>query len=115
MDPFPKQHELISIFESEPELLDLDAPWTYNRLTFKTQRGSDHIAYVIEPASRIVQIDWSRDGNRVVSLDLNSVSSLEVVTETPIETITAHFREDGSLQPCVLQLKPTVRLSWGVT
>ena len=113
MDQFPQEHELISVFESEPELLDPDLPWAYNRLTFKTQRGDDHVVYVIEPASRMVQIEWSRNGDRVVSLDLNSVSSLEIVTESPVEQITAHFSEDGPVHPCVLQLKPAVRLSWG--
>ncbi len=115
MDPFPEQHDLISIFETEPEVLDPDVPWFYNRLTFVTHRGSDKVTCVIEPASRILQIDWSRNGERMVTLDLNWVESLEVVTEQPVETLTARFDPNVPLESCVLQLKPSVYVRWGTS
>jgi hypothetical protein len=38
VNPFPEDHELLSIFESEPEVLDADVPWFYNTLTFRGDR-----------------------------------------------------------------------------
>jgi hypothetical protein len=41
MHLFPEEWELLSLFESEPKVLDQGVPWQYNTLTFDTQRGDE--------------------------------------------------------------------------
>ena len=36
MERFPEEHELISFFECEPNVLDPGIPWVYNHLEFRS-------------------------------------------------------------------------------
>ena len=112
MKPFPEDHELISLFECEPEVLDDGNPWFYNRLTFETSRGPDLVRCEMEPASEEVRLLWSRDDIEIVNLRLYWVRRIQVEADRGVETFVCHFREDrvSSLR---LQLKPSVHLTWG--
>lgn len=59
MNPFPEDYELISIFESEPKLLDEDIPWFYNTLFFRLQRNDDILSCIFSPAYRSISIELS--------------------------------------------------------
>lgn len=111
VDPFPHEYELLSLFESEPTLLDPKVPWAYNTLHFETTRGVDHVICEIEPGYEVVRISWNRDGNEVVHLNLNWVLGLSVEVEDGREALISHFR-DPALEPLRLQLRPFVHLGW---
>jgi hypothetical protein len=112
MDPFPKEHELISFFESEPELLDKQVPWAYNQLRFEVRQGEDYIVCEIEPGYEQLRIRWQRGGTEVVTLDLNTVVGLVVEAEGGGETLVAMLR-DPHLHDLRFRLRPKPHLEWG--
>jgi hypothetical protein len=112
MNPFPKDWELIGLFECEPDCLDADIPWFYNSLTFKTNRANDELTCIIEPADEVLKISWQRNARKIVDLDLHWISGLEIVMAHPNESLIVQFR-DKNLLPLVLQLKPYINLCWG--
>ena len=111
MNPFPEQHALISIFETEPRLTDPDLPWSYNSLRFETARGADHIVCTIEPSYGVLQIQWTRNGAELLDLRLEEVQGLVAERERGRETLVASFRHD-KLPELRLQLKPAAHLFW---
>ena len=60
MNPFPEKWELISAFESEPNLTDADVPWAYNRLTFSKQIDGERLECTIEPGYETLSLRWER-------------------------------------------------------
>jgi hypothetical protein len=114
MEPFPKDWELIGLFECEPKSLDPVVPWAYNHLTLHTVRNNDEISCMIEPGYEVVTIIWKKNGQEIVNLDLHWVQGLEVEMKEGNEFLSAHFR-DKSLLPLILQLKPTIGVKWGTS
>lgn len=114
MQPFPAEHELLSLFESEPEVLDPGVPWAYNKLRFRTVRADDEIDREIEPGYEELRLRWSRAGKEVVRLDLRWVSGLAVEVADGSEALVAKFR-DHHLRPLRLELRPAVHLAWGTS
>jgi hypothetical protein len=112
MDPFPKDWELIGLFECEPDCLDANVPWCYNQLTFKTSRNENEIICVIAPGYEELQWEWRNNGQKIIELNLCSVAGLDVTMENGKESLIAHFR-DKFLMPLVFQLKPHINISWG--
>src|SRR4051812_36755324 len=106
MKPFPEEHELIWLFESEPKLADEAAAWYYNDLTFIIERGTDCVECRISPAYEELKFRWSRDGIELVSLDLKFVSGLEVIKAQDADLLKATFRRGSGLQPLLIKLKP---------
>ena len=114
MDPFPEEWELLSLFEVEPTITDRDVPWFYNKLTFETTRGEDHIRCEIEPGYEILRLVWWRGHHEVLSLDLHWVRCLRVVTGGGQDYFIASFRGPNLLD-LEFHLKPTIRLRWGTS
>src|SRR5690348_10052658 len=114
MDPFPEQHELLSLFEAEPTLADPGVPWAYNSLRFETTRGRDHLVCEIEPGYEELRLNWSHDGAEIVRLDLRWVNGLTVESSDGRESLVGTFR-DAHVKPVRLQLRPIVHLTWGTS
>jgi len=76
MNVFPDHHELMSLFESEPTLVDAETPWTYNRLQFTRTTGDSAVECIIEPGCETPRFRWSLRGTEV--MDLRWVSGLTV-------------------------------------
>jgi hypothetical protein len=115
MSPFPDEHELLGIFESEPVLKDEGVPWAYNHLTFCRTIGDDTIHCEIEPGYETLKFRLVQRGNEVISLDLHWVSGLTIETKPGMEALVAHFRTRAGLLPLTIQFRPTVRLTWGTS
>lgn len=112
MDPFPQEHDLISLFECEPILGEAGVPWFYNEITFTTRRGNDLLVCEMEPAHDTFGVIWSSDGVPLVSLDVKRVSGMEAEFSPASDALIVHFR-DRNLLPLRLQLKPTIAVFWG--
>ena len=114
MNPFPEDYELISLFESEPQLADPKVPWAYNRLEFSLTRSNGTLSCVIEPGYEALVLDWMRDGEMVVHLDLRWVLGLEVRSGGGRESLVATMR-DTHLKQLHVQTSPKLAVSWGTT
>ncbi len=114
MEPFPEEWQLLSLFETEPRILDPGIPWAYNNLTFETTRGSDRILCVIEPAYERLDFTWWHNQSKHLTLERHWVSGLTVVTGEGNDYMVATFR-DQHLTELRLQLRPTIECKWGTT
>ena len=112
MESFPEDHELVGFFESEPEVTDRDVPWFYNRLTFRTTRGSHSVVCEIEPGYRQIDLTWRNAGKEMASFALREIRALRVMGSPGEEYMTVVFRGD-ELMDFVLYLKPDIRIEWG--
>ena len=114
MNPFPQEWELLSVFESEPTVVDRGVPWEYNSLIFETCRGDDCIRCEIEPGYEIIKLKWWRGRLEMLDLDLYWVRGLRVVTGGGKDCLIASFR-DPHLLDLEFHLKPTICLKWGTS
>lgn len=114
MDPFPKEWELLALFESEPSIADRDVPWCYNVLTFETTRGSDRVCCEIEAGYEKIRLNWWHGQEQRLSLDLNWVSALRVITGGGKDYFVASFR-DPHLLDLEFHLRPTICLRWATS
>jgi len=113
MKPFPEEHELIWLFESEPKLTDKDVIWYYNDLTFTAEHGNDYVECVISPAYGELKFRWSRAGIELVNLDVKQVGGLEVIKAKDADLLKVTFGESNGLQPLLIKLRPNVWIAWG--
>jgi len=114
MERFPEPHDLISFFECEPTLLDQRVPWAYNHLEFRTTRGPDEFLAVIEPGYKIFKLTWRRDGEELVSISLEHVSTLDLEMGSGRELLVVGFRPSVGVAELRFQLKPSPHIEWAV-
>ena len=112
MRPFPKNFELVSFFECEPDVLDKDIPWAYNELIFnsKSKNGTLHVKMVT--GSEIMDVSWTQDGNTVLFLKLKGVLSLQITDDQKFDTLIAGFRNQD-VDDLVIKIRPVISVSWG--
>lgn len=113
MEEFPELYELMGFFESEPEILDADIPHYYNCLNYRTVRADNTIYCAIEPACGQIILIWENSAGLVLSLQLDQVVSLHLVSAQGVEKMLAKFPEQSNLLDFELQLKPSVCVKWG--
>jgi hypothetical protein len=112
MIELPPEHELISLFESEPELTDPDYPWLYNTLTFALERNQDQLSVVIEPGIERVRLTWSRAKEELLDIVVEGVARIAAETADDRETLLLTFLEDLPIGELRVRLKPTIHFFW---
>ena len=86
MPIFPAENDFLSLFESEPILLDTttkDLPFYYNEATYRFSIGQEDFVITFSPSYGEVKIQVSmQSSNRLVSLlDLKRIGKLEIITD----------------------------------
>ncbi|MFF2755814.1 hypothetical protein ACFVR1_19155 [Psychrobacillus sp. NPDC058041] len=86
MPIFPEESDFLSLFESEPMLLDTttkDLPFYYNEATYRFSNGQEDFVIKICPSYGEVKIQVSmHSSNRLLSLlDLKRVEKLEITAD----------------------------------
>jgi hypothetical protein len=107
----PPEHVLLTFFGSEPELLDVGAPWFYNQLTFIVDRERDRLTCTIQPAYGAIQVRCERQGEEVVGVSMTELRSLDVIVEEGTSCLVA-VQNAGSVQ-LRLWLDPHIRVYMG--
>lgn len=113
MNPFPEEHELISLLESEPLIYDQQVPFFYNHLTYSLTRSNGTLHFEIEPGSQWARIIWKQEESIVVDIELESIQGLEIERRNGQEFMHFIFYEDQRLKKLILKTKPMFSLSWG--
>lgn len=108
----PDEHELIWLFEQEPELMDPGLPWFYNHLTFSVERDGDRLVCIIAPAEGDVVVCLTCDGRPTLELVCGFVAKLSVHKEGDAEALIVEVGIDRVNQLRV-QTKPHFRIRWG--
>ena len=108
----PDEHELIWLFEQEPEVQDPDSPLYYNTLGFEVVRDTERLVCTVSPSYGDVELHLTRDGEPAVDLSLGHVERLSVLKENGGEALVLDFGL-GGVHQLRLWLKPRIRLSWG--
>lgn len=86
MPEFPEENDFLSLFESEPMLLDTtskDLPFYYNEATYRFSNGQEDFMVKLCPSYGEVQIQVSQSSsNRLLSLlDLKRVEKFEITAD----------------------------------
>ena len=117
IDPFPEPHELISLFESEPTLVDPDHGygWAYNSVIFTTVKSDDRLRCEIWGSGGHIQLDWERAGDKLVTLDIWGVTGLRVEVERGSETLVAQFDEKSIVDDLRVRISPSIAVWWGTS
>ncbi|MBA3423637.1 MAG: hypothetical protein H0U04_03655 [Rubrobacter sp.] len=112
MMELPAEHELIALFESEPELTDPQYPWAYNTVTFNLTREDDHLSAVIEPGLERVRLTWSRAEEELLDVVLEGIARLSTETRDGRETLLLTFLDDLPFDELRVRVKPTIHFFW---
>ncbi len=112
MKPFPEDHELISAFESEPEILDPDVPWYYNALTFRGEREGIRYRIQINPANGEIGIELSNSSQTISTLQIDGVTEMTAQYNKAESLLIASFDEDDQRRLLKIRLKPHIAIEW---
>jgi hypothetical protein len=110
---FPPDHELLAFFETEPVVLDPDAPWLYNTLEFTTVRNDVEIRCRIVPSYGKVTTQLMVRGQELVKFELRDAETIRLIVNGRQEALVATFAPKLRLDNFALQLKPRVWAAWG--
>ena len=110
---FPEEWELLSFFESEPELLDPEAPWLYNALTFRRAQADESLMCIFSPSYGDLVLRWMQHDSLRLQLDLHDIVRVELFKDHDVEWLRCTFNPLISVQDLLLAVKPHVRILWG--
>jgi hypothetical protein len=112
VNPFPEDFELLSIFECEPEVLDADAPWFYNTLTFRGER--DGLGYMIKlcPAYGDLEVRIGDANQPITHLSITEVSALRLHEGHGDAVLMASFSSESGRGILKIRLRPTLSIEW---
>ncbi len=106
---WPQLHDLIWLFEAEPEIEFEDIGWPVSQVTFVTARASWTVICTIAPYMYTVDLRLGQDDEDVVRLRLPEVvQAVEVDRTHGAEALVVSFERDSRAGALRLQLKPTV-------
>ena len=110
----PQDWELIGFFEAEPALSDPEDAWALNNyIGFHTECEDNAVECLISPLHGDLAINWSQHGREILSLTSSYARKIVLNSKDGVESMTVHYDEADVMRPLVLQLKPTVFVSWG--
>jgi hypothetical protein len=106
----PDDAELAYFFECEPTLLDPEAPWIYNTLTFETERDGVVIWFQISPSYSTLEVVLSTREQELSRVKIGTFSALEISTDGGRETLIVKYGEMDAAR-LFLNLRPHIRLT----
>ncbi len=112
MNPFPKNHELISFFEVEPEVTDTDVVWFYNYLAFRGDEGGIKYAVAMHPSMGEVTIRIGEEGDPVVNLSLAEVEAMRLHEGPSGAFMILEFLPGSKRGVLKLRLRPKPAIEW---
>lgn len=110
MKVFPEDHELVSLFESEPRVLDNEAPWYYNTLFFSLIRNNDHLECIIEPAYSRISFRLMIENRLIYDLHFDNIEGIELEKCKDKEFLKIIFNDEDSVKTLLLETKPNINL-----
>lgn len=116
MDAYPPLHDLIWLFETEPEIEYEDIGWPVSVGTFTTIRAPWTVSVTVAPYMYTVEIRLSQSGTEVVRLAMKEVVSTVSVDRThETEALVVTFDRNSRLDALRLTLKPEVSVAFDTT
>ncbi len=113
MASWPELHDLIWVFEAEPEIEFADIGWPVSQATFVTARGDWTVICTIAPYMNTVDLRLSQGDEDVVRLRLPElVQMVEVDRTHGAEALVVSFERDSRAGALRLQLKPSVAVTF---
>lgn len=112
MPIFPEENDFLSLFESEPMLLDTttkDLPFYYNDATYRFSNGQEDFVIKLCPSYGEVKITVSMySSNRLLSLlDLKRVEKLEITADrNERKSVLLTIDNEDSHQMIEIDFKP---------
>lgn len=113
IQPFPREHELISFFGVVPEYTDADIPKNYSEATFETGRGGRIVSFSVSQMEYVAKIEISGDQGPELLLDLHGVKAIRLSDHPRLGTSMVIEMTDPKLNSVRLSLDPVPSIAWG--
>jgi hypothetical protein len=110
--PFPKDYELLSIFESDPELSDADVPWFYNTLTFRGEWEGQKYLIMINPSYGQMEVRFGDPSSPFTHLSITEVLALRLHEGHREAVLMVSFSPDSGRGLLKIRLKPKLSIEW---
>ena len=105
----PELHELVSLFESEPVLLDRDQPWFYNSLRWELRRGAQQISVEMEPSDGQISVVLSEAGRELLVLRVTA-TGFSIDSRDQSEWLVLHMPERTGLGDIRVRTRPDLHV-----
>ena len=102
-----EEWQLLSFFESEPELLDPNEHWAYNDAVYRVTDGAVELSVAIQPAYRDVRIIIQNGGHGFYEFESMGIVDVRYLRDATGELLEFVIDERNSMQ---LRVRPTIRL-----
>ncbi len=76
MNPFPKDYELVELFESEPKIFDEEVLWYYNNFSLK--RNDVTLVCFLQPAYKTLSLYLKVNNSSIYDLSFENVVGMEM-------------------------------------
>lgn len=110
MNPFPKDYELVELFESEPKILDEEVPWYYNNLFFSLNRNDVTLVCLLQPAYGTISLHLKMNNRPIYDLSLENVAGMEIEKANGKEILKIILNDGNTIKTLLLETKPTIYL-----
>lgn len=126
MQPLPQPHELIALFEGDPEYpytdadkragteTDWEKSWPYTRLIFRLARNGRSVSFDVEPGYEQVRLKIVEQGSETVDLLLRRVVGMGIAITNGRELLRLDFGDSFRGGSLWLRLKPDISIGWEV-
>jgi hypothetical protein len=102
--------QLLACFGVEPQLLEMDVPWSYNDAAYLIDLDGLTVSFAIQPSYRDVRIIVARGSQRIFELNAVGVADVRVIDAPRIDAIEVLFADAWWLR---MQLRPVFEITQG--
>ena len=102
-----EEWQLLSFFESEPELLDPNEHWAYNDAVYRVTDDVVELSVAIQPAYRDVRIIVQNGEHRIYEFESMGIVDVRYLRDASGELLEIVIDERNCIQ---LRVRPTISL-----
>ncbi|MFX3649339.1 MAG: hypothetical protein ACE3K2_07950 [Paenibacillus sp.] len=110
MNPFPKDYELVELFESEPKIFDEEVPWYYNNLFFSLERNDVTLVCLLQPAYGTLSLHVKVNNSSIYDLSFENVVGMEIEKYNTKEILKIILNDEDTIKTLLLETKPNIYL-----
>ncbi|WP_419892080.1 hypothetical protein [Paenibacillus xylanexedens] len=110
MNPFPKDYELVELFESEPKIFDEEVPWYYNNLFFSLKRNDVTLVCLLQPAHGTLSLHLKVNNSSIYDLSFENVVGMEIEKSNTKEILKIILNDEDTIKTLLLETKPNIYL-----
>jgi hypothetical protein len=102
--------QMLACFGVQPELLDPNAPWSYNDALYRAELDGFVVSFAVQPAYRDVRVTITRANQRLFEFNAVGVEDVHVIDEPGIDAVNVSLSPNAWYR---IQLRPRLEIIQG--